>query len=167
MLYQERLSPGIGTWFLVLVAGAGSFLVGAPISITAGIITAIVVILLVGIVLYSTSPVIEITENYVRIGRAQIERKFVGIAEAFHGEESRLAAGPQLDGRAFMCFRGWVDSKIRIEITDPADPTPYWLASTRNPEKIAAILNKGKEEQLAFLEEVRQQLAEEPTKPQD
>ena len=42
-----------------------------------------------------------------------------------------------------MCFRGWISSVVRIDITDPADPTPYWVASSRNPERIAEILNDG------------------------
>ena len=75
------------------------------------------------------------------MGRASIERAYVGETHAFRGEQARIAAGPDLDGRAYMCFRGWITPKIRLDITDPADPTPYWIASTRNPEKIAKILN--------------------------
>lgn len=145
MQYQERLSPGFGTWILIVCAGVASFFVGAPISITVGVIAAIVVTILLGLILYLSSPVIEITPEFVRVGRAQIEREYVGLAEGFRGEAARIAAGPQLDGRAFMCFRGWINPKIRIDITDPADPTPYWLASTRHPEKIEEILNARKE----------------------
>jgi Protein of unknown function (DUF3093) len=29
---------------------------------------------------------------------------------------------------------------VKIEITDPADRTPYWLASTRHPDQLAAAL---------------------------
>lgn len=142
MLYHEKLSPGIGTWILVVCAGIGTFFVGAPIGITVGLVSGIILAALLGIILYSTSPVIEITDQVLRVGRAQIEREYVGVAEAFQGEAARIAAGPNLDGRAFMCFRGWIDGKVRIDITDPADPTPYWLTSSRNPEKIASILNE-------------------------
>ncbi|MDO4917473.1 MAG: DUF3093 domain-containing protein [Rothia sp. (in: high G+C Gram-positive bacteria)] len=160
--YREKLTPGVGMWLMVLLAGVATFFVGAPISITAGVIAGIVVALLFGIIMYTSSPVIEITRSYVRVGRAQIEREFVGIAEAFHGEAARVVAGPGLDGRAFMCFRGWIPSKIRIEIADPADPTPYWLASTRHADQIAQIINEGKEDQLALLEEAREQATSKP-----
>ncbi|WHS49697.1 DUF3093 domain-containing protein [Rothia sp. SD9660Na] len=143
VLYRERLAPGIGLWIGCLGVGLASFLVGAPINITAGIVAGIVMFLLVGGILYGSSPTIEITETTVRFGRARIERDYVGRAYAFRGEDARLATGPALDGRAYMCFRGWITSVIRIQITDPADPTPYWIASSRNPEKIAAILNEG------------------------
>ncbi len=142
IVYRERLSPGPGMWLIVLGAGLASFFVGAPIAIPIGVIAAIVVAALAGIILYSSSPVIEITPQLLRLGRAQIERKYLGLAQAFRGEEARIAAGPELDGRAFMCFRGWIGPKVRIEITDPADPTPYWIASSRHPEKIAQLLNQ-------------------------
>jgi hypothetical protein len=43
---------------------------------------------------------------------------------------------------AFLCIRGWIDPVVRIEITDPADRTPYWLTSTRRPEELLAALSK-------------------------
>ncbi|MFW0183609.1 DUF3093 domain-containing protein [Rothia sp. CCM 9417] len=143
VLYKERLAPGVGLWLGCLGAGLASFLVGAPINIAAGIVAGIIVALSVGALLYGTSPTLEITESTVRFGRARIEREFIGRAEAFRGEDARVATGPALDGRAYMCFRGWITSVIRVEITDPADPTPYWIASSRHPEKIAEILNQG------------------------
>ena len=105
-LYYERLSPGPGMWFLTLCAGGASYLVGAPIGIPVGIIAAVVVTLLLGWILYFSAPTIEISQDWVRVGRASIERAYVGETQAFRGEQARIAAGPDLDGRAYMCFRG-------------------------------------------------------------
>ena len=140
VLYRERLTPGIGLWIGAVGLGLASFMVGAPIKIWVGILAGIIMMVLMLVILYASAPTIEITRQWVRIGRAQIERQFVGEAEAFRGENARIAAGPALDGRAYMCFRGWIQPKVRIEITDPADPTPYWLASSRHPEKIVEVL---------------------------
>lgn len=142
VLYQERLTPSTGLWVGVLGAGAASFLVGAPINIMAGVIAGVIVAVLLGFILYSSSPTITITDDILRVGRAAIEREHVGVAEGFRGEASRVISGPELDGRAFMCFRGWIEPKVRIQITDKADPTPYWIASTRHPERIVEILNE-------------------------
>jgi Protein of unknown function (DUF3093) len=38
-------------------------------------------------------------------------------------------------------IRGWVHSVVRVPITDPADPAPYWLLSTRRPTELAAAIN--------------------------
>jgi hypothetical protein len=35
-----------------------------------------------------------------------------------------------------------VKTAIKIPITDAEDPTPYWLISTRNPDKLAELLKK-------------------------
>ncbi|MDT0190218.1 DUF3093 domain-containing protein [Rothia terrae] len=142
VLYQERLTPSTGLWVGVLGAGVASFLVGAPINIMAGVIAGVIVAVLLGFILYSSSPTITITDDILRVGRAAIEREHVGVAEGFRGEASRVISGPELDGRAFMCFRGWIEPKVRIQITDKADPTPYWIASTRHPERIVEILNE-------------------------
>ena len=136
VLYRERLAPGIGLWIACLGVGLASFLVGAPINITAGIVAGIVMFLLVGGILYGSSPTIEITETTVRFGRARIERDYVGRADAFRGEDAYLATGPALDGRAYMCFRGWITSVIRIQITDPADPLPTGLRPPATPKKL-------------------------------
>ena len=71
-LYYERLSPGPGMWFLTLCAGGASYLVGAPIGIPVGIIAAVVVTLLLGWILYFSAPTIEISQDWVRVGRASI-----------------------------------------------------------------------------------------------
>lgn len=140
VLYRERLTPGVGLWLGALGLGLATFMVGAPISIWAGIVAGIIMMILALVVLYVSAPTIEVTRRWLKVGRAQIEREFVGEAEAFRGEDARIVAGPALDGRAFMCFRGWIQPKVRIHITDPADPTPYWLASSRAPEKIVEAL---------------------------
>ena len=37
-------------------------------------------------------------------------------------------------------FRGWVDPVLRVAVTDPDDPVPYWLVSTRRPEELRAAI---------------------------
>jgi hypothetical protein len=76
------------------------------------------------------------------VGRATIERRFIGAATAFRGAEATAERGPGLNGLAFLCIRGWIDPVVRIEITDPADRTPYWLASTRRPDELLAALSR-------------------------
>jgi hypothetical protein len=82
-----------------------------------------------------------VTKGTLRVGKATIERRFVGTAEAFRGREATAERGTRLNGLAFLCIRGWVDPVVRVEITDPADRTPYWLTSTRHPERLIAALS--------------------------
>ena len=139
-LYREKLTPSFGVWLLVLVFGLSSFAVVAPINLVVGVLVGVLAAGALGLSLYSSAPVIEVTEERLQVGRASIEREFVGTVEIFRGEAVRVAAGPDMDGRAYMNFRPWVSPLARLEITDPADPTPYWLTNTRHPEALAAAL---------------------------
>ena len=44
------------------------------------------------------------------------------------------------DARAYLLLRPYLRASVRVGIDDPADPTPYWLVSTRRPERLAAAL---------------------------
>jgi hypothetical protein len=91
--------------------------------------------------LTSLSVTIIVTEQQLFVGEAHIDRKFVPSAEAFDGEAARQARGVDLDARAFLKIRPWAKSVVRIDISDAADPTPYWLVSSRRPAELAAALN--------------------------
>ena len=34
---------------------------------------------------------------------------------------------------AFVVQRPWIGGAVQVLLDDPADPTPYWLISTRHP----------------------------------
>ena len=50
------------------------------------------------------------------------------------------ALGRQLDPAAFVQHRAWVGPMVLVVLDDPEDPTPYWLISTRHPERVLAAL---------------------------
>ena len=51
-----------------------------------------------------------------------------------------LAQQVEADARAFLLLRPYVKTAVRVDLEDPADPTPYWLLSSRRPEALAAAL---------------------------
>jgi hypothetical protein len=64
----------------------------------------------------------------------------VGAVQIVPVTAKRKALGPHLDPAAFVVHRGWVGPLLRVQLTDPADPTPYWMFSTRHPERLAELL---------------------------
>ena len=50
------------------------------------------------------------------------------------------ALGRQLDPAAFVLHRAWVGPMVLVVLDDPDDPTPYWLVSTRHPERVLSAL---------------------------
>jgi hypothetical protein len=49
-------------------------------------------------------------------------------------------AGPGADARAYLLLRPYLKRAVKVEITDPADPAPYWLLSTRHPDRLAGAI---------------------------
>lgn len=140
MRYRERLWPAPWVFIATALVIPASLLVFLPISLEAGI--AVAAVLYAGIVgaLIATTATIEVTDDGLRAGRARIERRFVGTATASTGPEATAERGVRLDARAWLLVRGWIPGVVRIEITDPEDPTPYWLVSSRRPEEFARAL---------------------------
>lgn len=52
------------------------------------------------------------------------------------------ALGRQLDPAAYVVHRAWVGPMVLLVLDDPEDPTPYWLVSTRHPERLLAALGR-------------------------
>jgi hypothetical protein len=138
--YSERLWPA--PWLLIASALVipASMLVLAPISMPAGIVTAIllyggcVALFLLG------APTIEVDDRMLRAGRARVSLDLLGKPQVFTGEEAALERGQRLDARAWLLIRGSIDPVVTVPLHDPADPTPYWLISTRRPRELAAAI---------------------------
>ncbi len=142
VLYEEKLTAAWWMWLLVLFTGLVALVSLAPINLWVAGLAALVVAGGTAAAMVASTSSIVITDEFLQVGRARIERRFVGAAEAFRGDEVRRVRGPELDGRAFMNFRASVGPVVRIRITDPVDPTPYWLTSTRHPERIVEVLSQ-------------------------
>lgn len=139
--YSERLWPSGGFWLVVSLAGVGVALSLWPVGPAVALSAAVVGLVLCVAGLLQASPRILVTGGELRAGRAHIPLKLLGPVQGFVGEAARQERGPRLDARAFLVLRGWVDPVVRIELTDPHDPTPYWLVSTRHPDLLAAALH--------------------------
>ncbi|WP_255768504.1 DUF3093 domain-containing protein [Pseudarthrobacter sulfonivorans] len=139
--FRERLWPNVWIWIIAAGISAAGILVLAPISMGAGYTAAVVMFAIIAILLVLSTPTIMVTDEALTVGRATIDRRFIGSVETFRGKDATAQRGTKLNGLAYLCIRGWIDPVVRIEITDPSDRTPYWLASSRRPEELAAALS--------------------------
>lgn len=71
---------------------------------------------------------------------AHLPLHYVVAAEPVTGEAKRAALGPHLSPLAFVVHRPWVAGAVKVTLADPADPTPYWLISSRRPDALACAL---------------------------
>jgi hypothetical protein len=82
---------------------------------------------------------VRIEGGELHVGDAHLPLEHVGTVEVFGAKEKRAVLGRGLDPTAFVLHRGWVGPVVRVEVTDPEDPTPYWVFSTRHPDRIATL----------------------------
>lgn len=117
-----------------------TILVLAPFDIMLGVIVSVIVYLAIVIPMALTSPVILVTDSELKVGKAHITREFISTVSVYSGSDAFAARGTDLDARAWILLRGWINPVVRVDINDPADPTPYWLFSSRKPEELVLAL---------------------------
>ncbi|MRG58601.1 DUF3093 family protein [Agromyces sp. CFH 90414] len=142
--YRERMWPSPWIWVACLLLIPSSILVLAPVSVPAGVVTGIVLYAGVLGALSFTAPVVEVSAGRLRAGRAEIPLEQTGEAVAVDADASRAELGTRLDARAFLVIRGWIRPLVRVPIVDDADPTPYWLVSSRRADELAAAINRSR-----------------------
>lgn len=140
-VYREKLWPNAWMFIATALVIPASILILAPISVEAGIATAIVLYGGCVALLILASPTITVADGVLTAGRARIQLAQTGEAAGFEGTEATAERGVRLDARAWMLIRGWVTSVVRVPVNDPSDPTPYWLLSSRHPTELAAAIN--------------------------
>lgn len=144
--HRETLLPGPWAWVAALGVAATLGLVFLPsLGPVVAFTTAAAAMVGAAVGLWLTSARIEVRDGELRAGRAQMPVRFVGRVKAVTPERMRALRGPEADARAYLCQRSWVPGGVVIEVVDPADPTPYWLVSSRTPQRLAAALERAKE----------------------
>jgi hypothetical protein len=137
--YAERLGVPLRWWVqgTMLVASLWLALIVAVPGPAAWVCTAIALALLAALLLSYGNARVSVAGGWFRAGRARIDGVHLGKVAALDAEETRRVAGPEADARAYLLLRPYLKRAVRVEITDPADPAPYWLVSSRRPDDLA------------------------------
>ena len=141
-MYDERLGVPLRWWALATMFLASmllAFLVATPAWVAvAG--TAVLVALVLTLFLGYSAARVSVRDGVLTAGRARISLEHVGEVEPLDAAATRQLAGRDADARAYLLLRPYLRRAVRIGIDDPADPTPYWLVSTRRPDRLVAAL---------------------------
>jgi len=140
--YSERLYVTWYWWLLPLLAAG---LLAAEVHLGSPGVRAwlpyVVLLPLTALAVYRFgSATVRVTGGELRVGPAHVPLHHLGEVEVFSADQKRRVLGPELDPAAFLLHRGWVGPFVRVQLTDPTDPTPYWVLSTRHPERLAEAL---------------------------
>ncbi|WP_370147071.1 DUF3093 domain-containing protein [Kitasatospora sp. GAS206B] len=141
-MYDERLTAPRSWWLLPIAAGLSIGLILLKFGPVPGLI-GLAVGLVVGAVGLSSygSARIRVVQGSLVAGQARIPVTALGEARTLDAKEAVAWRSVKADPRAFMLLRSYVPTALRVEITDPGDPTPYLYLSTRDPQALAAAID--------------------------
>lgn len=143
--YRERLTPTGFGWFAATCVGASLGLVVLPLAGLPGFVAGAVVGAAIGIAIMAlTSALVEITPDSLQAGRARIGLADLGAVEVLDRARMAELRGRGIDPRAYHCQRGWLPAGVKVDVRDAADPTPYWLISSRDPAALARALQRSR-----------------------
>ncbi len=142
MEFAERLSVPLRWWAqgTMMVATLWLALVVAVPFPAASVVTALAMALLAALFLSYGAARVSVANGMLRAGRAQITLDHLGAVTPLDAEGMRLQAGRDADARAYLLLRPYLKRGVRVDIADARDPAPYWLISSRHPDRLAAAL---------------------------
>jgi hypothetical protein len=144
--YEERLTAPRSWWFVSFLVGVSMALILLPFGtlpllggLVGGTAAAAVVASSYG------SLRIRVVGDSLIAGEAKIPVAALGEAEILDADGARAWRTYKADTRAFLLLRSYIPKALRVEVTDPDDPTPYLYLSTREPERLAQALKAARE----------------------
>jgi Protein of unknown function (DUF3093) len=141
--YRERLRAPLSYWLISFLFGLSIgiiLLVQSPWWSLIGLVGG-TALSWWAVVAYG-SPVIEVLpDGTLKAGSATLPASALGTAVALDAERARALRTYEADPRAFLLLRSYIPTAVRVEIADPADPTPYLYLSSRRPKRLAAVVN--------------------------
>ncbi|MEZ0447784.1 DUF3093 domain-containing protein [Cellulomonas sp. ICMP 17802] len=139
--YVERLWLGPVGWVLLVVFALMMSVAFVPVDLRLAAVVGLAVVAVGAGALVLAAPRVEVRDGTFRAGGAHIPVALLGDALPLDADATRAELGPRLDARAHLVLRGWIHTAVRVELHDPQDPTPYWVVSTRHPDRLAAALH--------------------------
>ncbi|PWK65097.1 Protein of unknown function (DUF3093) [Streptomyces sp. CG 926] len=142
LTYDERLTAPRTWWLIAVAAGFSMALIVMPYGGLAALGGFIVGTLIACMwVSAQGSSRIRVTNELLVADQARIPLTALGRVEVLDGEEARAWRTYKADLRAHLLMRSYISGAVRIENTDPEDPTPYVYLSTRTPQALADALD--------------------------
>lgn len=92
------------------------------------------------VVYFKTSLTIEVDEEELRVGVARIEHAYIGDVAALTPDEMKTIRTRDADPSAYLAIRFWSSQGVKLKISDPRDPTPYWLITSNKATDLIKAL---------------------------
>lgn len=140
--YRERLRP---PWWWYLVGLAVASLLAAEFHIAGLRLTDWIpfgtLLPLAVLIVWSLGRAqLSIRDGELRIRDAHVPLRYISGAVALDPLTLRRVVGREGDPAAFVSIRPWIGPGVQVWLDDADDPTPYWVVSTRHPDRVLSAL---------------------------
>lgn len=88
---------------------------------------------------------VAVRDGELQVDDARLPVRYVADAIPLDVAGRREVLGPGADPLAFVVQRPWIAGAVQVVLDDPADPTPYWVVSSRNPVRLAEAILAGRD----------------------
>ena len=140
--YRERLRLSWWMWLAALVVDAivaVEVLLGFP-SLPGWVPFAVLVPLTVAGLLRAGRLQVTVTGDEFLVDDCRLPVAVIADVVPLDAAGKREALGVGAHPLAFVIQRPWIGPAVQVLLDDPADPTPYWVISTRRPVELATAL---------------------------
>jgi hypothetical protein len=130
-------------WYLVAVAVAALFAAEfhiADLRLTDWIPFGTLVPLSIVIVWWLGHSSLDIADGELRIRGAHLPLDVVSGCVALDAATLRRVVGREGDPAAYVSIRPWIGPGVQLWLDDPDDPAPYWVVSSRQPQRVVELL---------------------------
>jgi hypothetical protein len=143
--YDEMLHVPLRWWVQATMFLATlwlAFIVSIPTAAIAWSATAVLTAAVAALFLGYGSARVRLRDGELQAGTARIPVALLDEPTALDADETRRLIGVHADARAYLVLRPYVKRAVKVTVTDPADPVPYWLVSSRRPDQLVAALSE-------------------------
>ena len=86
---------------------------------------------------------VQVSRGELHIRGAHLSLEYVTGVVGLDPQTLRRVVGREGDPAAFVQIRPWIGPGVQVWIDDEDDPTPYWVVSTRHPDRLVTALRAG------------------------
>ncbi|GAA2474053.1 hypothetical protein Ahu01nite_047910 [Winogradskya humida] len=83
---------------------------------------------------------VAVTAGELQVDDARLPIGVIAEVVALDADGKREVLGVGAHPLAFVIQRPWIGGAVQVVLDDPADPTPFWVISTRHPVELATAL---------------------------
>jgi Protein of unknown function (DUF3093) len=144
--YREHLRVPASWWVLgfITMATFASF-VWAGFNLTVAVVSYVVLLggPAVALLVWGNSSIM-VSDGELKAGRATMPLAQAGQVQALDEAQTRQMRGPLADPAAYMLLRPYLRYAVFVQVLGDDPARPYWLVGTRDPDALAAAIDRSR-----------------------